>query len=195
VDKKSRGQGLGSAAMKALIAYADKNGKSIYLTPSKDFGASSVNRLKAFYKRFGFVENKGRNKDYRISGVMYRSPASTAKAVTEAVKPDPTFVAVARGENEHPEGHKKSDFDWKHVKAYPVKNLLHLMPGGAAGWKDWFEQEVKSKPGEWDKLSGTKEISDPVVVSPGHIWDGWHRVAAAVINNIATVPAVVGTKK
>jgi len=60
--------------MNDLIAYADATKQRIDLTPAKDFGASSVNRLKDFYKRFGFIENKGRNKDFSISETMYRTP-------------------------------------------------------------------------------------------------------------------------
>jgi predicted GNAT family acetyltransferase len=72
VPKEIRGKGIGTDAMQNLISYADDSGKAIALSPSKDFGASSVNRLKDFYKRFGFVENKGKNKDFSISESMYR---------------------------------------------------------------------------------------------------------------------------
>lgn len=68
-----RGQGTGTAAMTEIIAFADSNGLRVALTPSKDFGGT-VSRLKEFYKRFGFVENKGKNKDYEISETMYREP-------------------------------------------------------------------------------------------------------------------------
>jgi len=74
VPKDKRGEGLGSKFMQDLISHADKNEKKIVLSPSTDFGASSVNRLKEFYKRHGFVENKGKNKDYSISHSMYRHP-------------------------------------------------------------------------------------------------------------------------
>ena len=69
-----RGSGTGTKAMEDIIAYADKLKRRIVLTPSTDFGATSVGRLKEFYKRFGFVENKGRNKDFSTSQAMYRDP-------------------------------------------------------------------------------------------------------------------------
>ena len=53
--------------MSDLIAYADANGSKISLTLTTEFGASSVSRLRSFYKRFGFIENKGKNKDFEIS--------------------------------------------------------------------------------------------------------------------------------
>ena len=79
VDKETRGLGIGSEIMSEIIDYADYNDKKITLTPSTDYGASSVARLKDFYKKFGFVENKGRNKDFEISQLMYRVPNKANK--------------------------------------------------------------------------------------------------------------------
>ena len=76
IDKANRGKGLGTIAMNMLIKYADNTNQTILLSPSTDFGASSVGRLEKFYSRFGFVKNKGRNKDYRYSYTMYRKPKS-----------------------------------------------------------------------------------------------------------------------
>ena len=69
-----KGQGVGSETMREIIKYADQTGQTIKLTPTKDFGATSVGRLKKFYKQFGFVENKGRNKDFDFRDTMYRLP-------------------------------------------------------------------------------------------------------------------------
>jgi len=74
VPEGQRGQGLGTKAMEDVIARADAEGKRVVLSPSTEYGATSVGRLKDFYKRFGFVENKGRNKNYAISESMYRDP-------------------------------------------------------------------------------------------------------------------------
>ena len=68
-----REQGTGSAVMRRLTDWADASGRILALTPSRDFGGN-VKRLREFYRRFGFVENKGRNKDYEISEAMYREP-------------------------------------------------------------------------------------------------------------------------
>jgi predicted GNAT family acetyltransferase len=72
IPKEQRGQGIGSEIMKQLSNYADATNSKITLSPSTDFGATSVSRLKDFYKQFGFVENKGKNKDFSISETMYR---------------------------------------------------------------------------------------------------------------------------
>lgn len=74
VPEETRGGGLGTAAMKELIAYADANQKTVVTTPSTDFGGSSLARLKRFYKRFGFIENKGKSKDFRTRETMIRTP-------------------------------------------------------------------------------------------------------------------------
>lgn len=74
VPKKERGNGLGTAAMEAITSHADRHGKRVELSPSTDFGATSKDRLVRFYKRHGFVENKGQNKDFSTSETMYREP-------------------------------------------------------------------------------------------------------------------------
>jgi GNAT superfamily N-acetyltransferase len=74
VPKEQRGQGIGTQAMQDLISYANENQKRITLTPSTDFGATSINRLKDFYKNLGFVENKGSNKDFSTRETMYKEP-------------------------------------------------------------------------------------------------------------------------
>jgi predicted GNAT family acetyltransferase len=79
VPKGSRSQGMGTEAMQELIDYADSTGKQIELSPSADFGGSKA-RLKNFYKRFGFVENKGANKDLSISESMYRPNVASSEA-------------------------------------------------------------------------------------------------------------------
>lgn len=75
VPKKQRGRGTGTIIMNELTELADKLGKKILLTPDVSYGGSSKDRLKRFYKRFDFVENKGRNKDYSKSDTMYRRPS------------------------------------------------------------------------------------------------------------------------
>jgi predicted GNAT family acetyltransferase len=72
IPKELRKQGIGTQFMKALIQFANINQSLIVLTPSDSFGATSITRLKRFYKRFGFVENRGRNANYQLSCGMYK---------------------------------------------------------------------------------------------------------------------------
>jgi len=69
------GRGEGTRLMEDLAGLADRNGWTLALTPDDSFGATSVSRLKKFYKRFGFKENKGRETDYSINESMIRRPA------------------------------------------------------------------------------------------------------------------------
>ena len=71
---KDRNGGYGTKFMNDLTKVADENGWILVLTPDVTFGASSVSRLKRFYKRFGFQENKGRNVDFRTRESMIRRP-------------------------------------------------------------------------------------------------------------------------
>ncbi len=73
VPKDQRSGGVGSAVMTKVCEYADANGYTVFLSPSSDFGGSK-GRLEQFYKRFGFVPNKGKSKDFRFRETMLREP-------------------------------------------------------------------------------------------------------------------------
>lgn len=73
LDKADRGKGTGGAIMRDIEQFADANKMRLVLDPSPDFGGN-VSRLKKFYKKSGFVENKGKNKSYEVSRSMYREP-------------------------------------------------------------------------------------------------------------------------
>ena len=75
VPKELRNTGIGSKVMKDLIDKADKEGAIIALTPDNTYGGSKT-RLTQFYKRFGFVPNKGRNKDFNYRETMIRYPVT-----------------------------------------------------------------------------------------------------------------------
>jgi GNAT superfamily N-acetyltransferase len=81
VPKDQRNKGVGTKVMEEVVAYADKEGKRLILTPSTSFGGTSVKRLVDFYKSIGFVENKGKNKDFTIRDSMYRNPVSPTQEV------------------------------------------------------------------------------------------------------------------
>jgi GNAT superfamily N-acetyltransferase len=86
VPKEGRSSGVGTQVMEDIIQMADAQGAKVSLTPDTEFGGTSVSRLKDFYKRFGFVENKGRNKDFSTRNTMYRNPQSTAPAKPTAAE-------------------------------------------------------------------------------------------------------------
>ncbi len=72
---KEKSTGAGTRLMQDICDYADKEKKTIILSPSSEFGGNKK-RLIEFYKRFGFVENKGKNKEFLIFESMYRLPKS-----------------------------------------------------------------------------------------------------------------------
>jgi GNAT superfamily N-acetyltransferase len=79
VPKDKQSSGVGSKAMESLVELADHNSRRIWLTPNtrdSDIGTTSRARLTRFYKRFGFVQNKGSNKDYTERYTMYRKPGA-----------------------------------------------------------------------------------------------------------------------
>lgn len=73
VPKEMRGQGVGSEFMAELVKAADADGARIGLTPSSDLGGNKA-RLTEFYKRYGFVPNKGKNRDFELMQGMVRQP-------------------------------------------------------------------------------------------------------------------------
>ncbi|WP_240621673.1 LPD38 domain-containing protein [Aeromonas rivipollensis] len=79
VEEHERGNGKGTSAMRELMRYADHTGQVIALSPSADFGGNKA-RLATFYKGLGFIDNKGKNKDFSISESMYR-PAKEKSSV------------------------------------------------------------------------------------------------------------------
>ena len=84
IPKEKRGEGLGSKIMNLIIQYADAQNKPIYLTPSKDFGATSTGRLEQFYKQFGF-KKKDRS-DFSTKETMVREPQTSENYADGKVK-------------------------------------------------------------------------------------------------------------
>lgn len=80
VPKATRKQGIGTKALERLVRFADERGLMVALSlgdKNNDTGTTSRERLRKFYSRFGFVSNRGRNKDFSLglSTSMYRQPA------------------------------------------------------------------------------------------------------------------------
>jgi len=76
VKSEFRGTGIGTSVMGEIIKFADKHKLPIVLSPGPERGKKE--KLDRFYKKLGFVTNKGRNRDYRLSSAfgktMYRRP-------------------------------------------------------------------------------------------------------------------------
>jgi 8-oxo-dGTP pyrophosphatase MutT (NUDIX family) len=90
--ESERGKGHAGAVMRELTKAADSHGVHLTLTPEPLAGdrKTSKAKLTAWYKSHGFVENKGKNKDYEISESMHRPPRSvTSSAAMELYAIDP----------------------------------------------------------------------------------------------------------
>lgn len=77
VPEDDRDQGTGTEIMSDIVAWAEENGNTIALSPTGDYGGDP-DRLAEFYRRFGFVDNRGKDKDFAISETMYRLPNEAA---------------------------------------------------------------------------------------------------------------------
>ena len=114
VNPMLRNKGLGSEFMTKLTDLADEIGYMITLTPSNAYGGS-VNKLKDFYQRFGFVFNKGVNRDFSHKEDMYRLPKSKeineeGESTSSASTGNPTATG------------KKWETGVKRGKANPISN-------------------------------------------------------------------------
>ena len=64
-------QGIGSEIIEEFKKYAIKSGKPIVLRPEVDRGRKGD--LDRFYRRLGFVHNKGKNIDYALSSPLAKT--------------------------------------------------------------------------------------------------------------------------
>jgi GNAT superfamily N-acetyltransferase len=71
-----RKEGYATQVMNQIIDYANKEGATIILTPDPYLKNITKKKLTDWYKNFGFIMNKGRNKDYRFMELMYKLPDS-----------------------------------------------------------------------------------------------------------------------
>ena len=150
VNKDEQGAGTGSKVMQELIAYADANEKIIVLDPGlldKRHGTTSQSRLRKFYKKFGFIDNKGRNKNYEFRNLMIRYP-QTNEAVNEVSREE--FDAIQNG-------YVDTEFDkkwWPLDDDYPL--IKHIGKAiGATSWTSWGKVGVPWSTTEMIGGSGT----------------------------------------
>lgn len=81
IPSSCRRLGFGTRFMVDICKFADDINSILMLSPTMDLGATSINRLKKFYKRFGFVENSGKRKMYELPLLkMYRLPRNMKDA-------------------------------------------------------------------------------------------------------------------
>lgn len=68
-----RERGVGTKIMRELIQMSESSGVPLALTPTSEFGGSK-RALEKWYKRLGFVPNRGRHKCWQTQMTMIRHP-------------------------------------------------------------------------------------------------------------------------
>ncbi|MFD5589333.1 GNAT family N-acetyltransferase [Streptomyces sp. NPDC127063] len=77
LPESERGKGLGTRVMERILAEADLGGVPVTLSPSSRLGGD-LDRLHAFYQRFGFIANTSRGELHAAKESMVRAPANPA---------------------------------------------------------------------------------------------------------------------
>jgi len=90
VDKADRGRRVGSEVLTGLGQAADVHGDTVVCIPRTERG-HDVRHLRSWLRRFGFVGNTGRARQYDIPDSMYRLPG--ARVVQPRVIEPPSDVA------------------------------------------------------------------------------------------------------
>jgi len=184
LPKQERGSGIGTRVMQRIVDIADSEGEVVALTPDTAFGASSKGRLEKFYKRFGFVFNKGRNKHYSFRETMIRYPQGPEARAT---------VKDIAGESQLNE--RATDIVYHYTTIGPALNILKsgefqlssvvgvdseqaINPQGY----NFFLSTARSKGGEYHSRVGNSAvmfvlngrwISDRYPVKPVDYWAGF----------------------
>lgn len=74
IHKDKQGLGVGTKILDKIKQFSDTHNKRIMLTTGTcdpNFGTTSQSRLDKFYRKNGFISDKGRNKDFSITTTHY----------------------------------------------------------------------------------------------------------------------------
>jgi hypothetical protein len=121
VPFKLRGTGIGTSFMEDLTRLADEHGYQLTLSPDNAYGGN-LNRLKDFYQRFGFVFNKGREKDFTHKELMHRNPKNVNEVESSSSTKSPTPDRMQRGKANPISNTGVYDYGTKRGKANPTSN-------------------------------------------------------------------------
>lgn len=169
VPKDKRKQGIGSKVLEDITHYADVNGlRTLLTTAVKDtyHGTTSATRLKSFYKKFGFVENKGRNKDFTTTHNMIREPKKNVLKESE----EQTHLGYKIVNFDGKEAYSIAD---KKVKYSLKKNDIHtgnIFLGTSTKYATEYYSTDSDDPEDPEELLLTYEFS-PSDIKKGNIED------------------------
>lgn len=168
VPEAERGKGVGTEFMTDLTQHADGAGKKIATTPSTDFGGTSVPRLVRFYRRFGFVPNKGPSRDFSTKETMVREPQAKPRfkpsekgsiSLFDAPPPEepkpPPEMSDVRGNAKKPEASKHTPEEEQRID----RSTLGIPSRIAKRFSDLIENKA---PGLIDLAENAKMMLNPM---------------------------------
>jgi hypothetical protein len=175
-----RSSGIGSQFMEDLIRLSDEYGYKITLSPSSSYGGN-VNRLKNFYQRFGFVFNKGNNRDFSHKQDMYREPKSGINEEGSSETSSSTTVdRVKRGKANPISNKGQYDFGTQRGKANPILNTGEYDFGTQRGVANPINEQIL----RMRKILGLTEVTIPKSVQQkvGNVLFGSNPKIASIQN-------------
>ena len=176
LPKAGRGKGTGSAIMRSLTDLADERGITLALTPSGDFGGS-VARLRRFYESFGFVRNKGRNRNYDTTEDYVRPPrGAVTAAATDAQRelfdlvfgfnphqrrgPDGRWIRMPTSELKRPRRSGRGRARTRHVEFEHRDGKPVYKVGGRE--RNWTPAEARAIADALDATADGQSVDAPV---------------------------------
>lgn len=110
-------------------------------------------------------------------------------------------------DNMSQQGFEAKDFIWT-VKSIPVNEIMEKGDSKSStkeDWTEWLQSEQKERKDVWG-YDSILQIEEYWLKNPTHeplilaydaegrmdFWDGYHRFAIAVKNNLSTVPVILG---
>lgn len=177
VPKEQRGSGVGSSIMRQLSDYADATGTRLTLSPSVDFGATSVSRLKDFYKQFGFIENKGRNKDFSTRETMYREAQNQGSIKPTGLLGSPKSLTMP----DVPTVDQMKQYG--RVETVPLSKAVSFQSA-----RNWEKFNAGKSPGDLVAGYGDKPLALRLETGEYVIYDGNHRTDLALQKGKTELP-------
>ena len=177
VSGDERNAGQGTKAMQDIVDRMDKEGAIIALTPDDAFGGNK-NRLIKFYKRFGFVPNKGRNKDFRFRETMIRYPQTN-----ESVNEETGEEMLSIFQDMHHDAGANDEMD-AFIKSHDWK-LTDFTPDMFPSEEEFFDYDDPFGRVIDIDYHHRVDMSQPIIVGPQYkdgkysVIDGNHRAAKA----------------
>jgi GNAT superfamily N-acetyltransferase len=177
VSGDERNAGQGTKAMQDIVDRMDSEGAIIALTPDSAFGGNK-NRLIKFYKRFGFVPNKGMNKDYRFRETMIRYPKTN-----ESVNEETGDEMLRIFQNMHHDAGNNDEMD-AFIKSHDWE-LHNFTPDMFPSEEEFFDYDDPFGRVIDIDYHHRVDLSQPIIVGPQHsdgkysVIDGNHRAASA----------------